>query len=312
MPSLTSSLQTSTDLSSGSSLPLSAVYNEVSSFVAMLLADYPGSGSIAAYFAARAQHEGAVKQDLLPLLVFMAIDNRGYGKAIPLAAAWGLHLAAAHLVDEAQDRGNLANVHDSVLALGAANVALAQLDSDEDALRDLLDAMGQVAILSIHSQRGEQNDGSIRSRTEYFRSIAGKAAAIIATGIWLGGRLATDDAQTLTALKEFGLALGMAIQLSDDCFDLAEDLSNGIFTLPVIEAMALVDHPQHDVLARLLDQGKLPPAAVRQVIHILAEMGAVAACERIIRAYQIQAAAAFAIFPGLGEYFSNYVAVRNE
>lgn len=277
-----------------------------------LLSDFPESESVSSYFAQRAQHELAIKQDLLPLLVFEAVGGHPTAFAMPLAAAWALQLAAAHWVDDAQDNGNMQQMHHSVLAMGTANVALAQLDTDADTLRDLMDAIGRVTALGASAQRDEWKNGRFWSKPDYFRSIAGKAAAIIATGIWLGGRLTTDDAQTLAVLKEFGLALGMSIQIADDCLDLAEDLMNGTFTLPVIEGLVLVDHPDYPVLQRLLTYQPITDATAQEIIRILEGMGALTRCNRIIRAYQTQAAAAFTLFPGLEPHFANYVAAETK
>lgn len=253
-----------------------------------------------------------MRQDLLPLLAYTAMSNQSTSVAMPLTAAWALHLAAAHLVDAAQDGGSLEGLHQSILALGAANVALAELNADRDTLCDLLDAMGRVAALGARAQGDEYVYGRTWSRAAYFRSIAGKSAAIIATGIWLGGRLATVDEQILAALQEFGLALGMAIQISDDCLDLAEDLVNGTFTLPVIEGLALVEHPDHPTLKQLLSQQPIKVENTQEIMQILERMGALAKCQQVIRAYQIQAAAIFTLFPSLEPYFASYVAAQSE
>lgn len=289
---------------------LESHHHELRLFVSQLLSDNPAGEGLSTYFAQRSQYELAIKQDLLPLFVFDALSNQPNSRAKPLVTAWALNLAAAHLVDEAQDQGKLQDVHRSMLALGAANTALAQLEADGDVLRDVLDAIGRVAMLGMKGQQEEWVHGRIWSRSDYFRSIAGKAAAIIATGIWLGGRLATDDAQTLKVLQEFGLALGMAIQIADDCLDLAEDLLAGTYTLPIIEALALRDHPAHPQLARLLAMRPLTAEKVQEVVHLVEEMGAMARCQRVVRAYQVQAAAVFPLFPGLEPYFASYVAAE--
>ncbi|MFO7684429.1 MAG: polyprenyl synthetase family protein [Chloroflexota bacterium] len=275
--------------------------------VDMLLDGHAGSRSISTYFAGRTQHEGAVKQDLLPLLVYEALGAEARSRSLPLVVAWALNLAAAHLVDEAQDQGKIDNVHHSLLAMGAAGLSMAELDVDEHTLRDLLEAMNRVTMLAVEGQRDEWKQGRLWCKEAYFRAVAGKSAAIIAAGVWLGGRLVTSDSAVLTALKEFGLALGMAIQISDDYLDLAEDLQNGTFTLPVIEGLDLTDHKAHKTLVQMLSQPALSPGEAQHVMSMLAEMGVMASCHRIIRAYQIQAAAAFVPFPGLEVYFNDYV-----
>lgn len=289
-------------------LSLTAAHGELRAFVDVLLSELPESGAVSEYFVKRARHEQAVKQDLLPLLVYQAVGNRAHSKAMPLVAAWALYLAASHLLDEAQDNGRFQAVNDGVIALGLANVALAQLDVDEDTLRDILDAVGRVAVLGANAQSDELEHGRIRSRTDYFRNIIGKAASIIATGVWIGGRMATGDSETLSLLKEFGLALGITIQISDDCLDLAEDLANGTYTLPVIEGLSMTAHPEYLRLKRLIDGTSLQEGAAEEVVQVLERMGAIDACRRMARAYQAQVAAVFEPLPGLATYFADYVA----
>lgn len=101
----TADLQTHVNPASSRTLSLGAIHEELRIFVDALLADFPGSGSVHTYFTKRAQHEPAVKQDLLPLLVYEAVSGQAHGRAIPLAASWALYLAASHLLDKAQDGG---------------------------------------------------------------------------------------------------------------------------------------------------------------------------------------------------------------
>lgn len=293
------------------SLSLNAVHQEMQALINECLSECitsERSGHVSSYFSRRGQSQRAIKQDLLPLLVFTAISNQPYIRALPLAACWALHLAAAHLIDAVQDRGDIAGVHASVLALGVANIVLAQLEVDGDAVRDILDAVGRVVVLGVQAQGDELRHGRIWTRDDYFRSIAGKAASIIATGAWMGGRLVTEDGTTLTALKEFGFALGMTIQISDDCLDLEEDLENGTYTLPVIEGLTLTTHTDYPQLEQLLQRSPLLVEERQAIVRILENMGVFVACQRLIRAYQVQSAAAFLLFPKLEPYFCDYVA----
>jgi geranylgeranyl pyrophosphate synthase len=114
----------------------------------------------------------------------------------------------------------------------------------------------------------------------------------------------------LAMLKEFGLALGMAIQISDDCSDIVDDLTNGIYTLPVIEGLAMSDHLKHPKLQQLLSQPVLQRQDAHQVETVLEQMGAIKTCRRLIRAYQVQVEAVFDVLPGLRPYFADYVASK--
>ena len=295
-----------------SSIPLSAIYEELRRFNEALLVDFPGGERIAGYFSQRAAHELALKQDMLPLLTYQAVCGRGHTEIMPLLSAWSLHLAACHLLDNAldeplsgeRDRRRWEDAHYGVMALGVAQVSLARLEIDVDTLRDVTDALGRAVGLAAIAQNSERAQ---RSRADYFSVISGKSAAVIATGAWIGGRLATGDAVLLEALKDFGLALGMSVQIGDDCHDLAEDLAVGLFTLPMIEGLSLTGHPDYPALQRLADQPALTAADIAQTSALLERMGAIEACQRIARAYQLQAAAAFKVLPTLEPYFNVYV-----
>lgn len=296
------------DIFSAIDLDLVAIHNELVSHVETKLASLPGesTGIVLAYLHGRSQQLTTIKQDLLPLLAYIGVKGRFYQDAVPLAASWALYLAAAHLLDDAQDNGNMPSANGAVAALGAANIALANLSCAKAPVSDILDALGRVTVIGVNAQAVEKKDGRPPSRTEYFQSIAGKAAVIIATGAWIGGRLATDDPDKLSSLKEFGLAWGMATQITDDCLDLAEDLANGLVTLPIIEGMANTGHPQHSLLVQLVGKNTLEDREIQTVLTILEDMGAFATCRRLVRAYQIQATAVLTTLPGLKPFFETH------
>jgi octaprenyl-diphosphate synthase len=130
------------------------------------------------------------------------------------------------------------------------------------------------------------------SRQEYFEILQMKTAELFALscdlGAWLGGARAEER----QALRDFGMALGTAYQVYDDCLDifgseamagksLGTDLANGKFTLPMLVALERVgkteaarlkelirrwDGGQAVELLDLLDRcGALPES--RTVIH---------------------------------------------
>ena len=98
-------------------------------------------------------------------------------------------------------------------------------------------------ILQTHRQRQFRF-----SREEYFKVLEMKTAELFALscelGAWLSGAAPAERA----ALRRFGLALGTAYQVYDDCLDLfgseasagkslGTDLANGKMTLPVLVAL---------------------------------------------------------------------------
>ena len=88
-----------------------------------------------------------------------------------------------------------------------------------------------------------------RSETRYERAIAGKTAALLSGSCRIGAAVAGLPRPLAEALGEFGLAFGMAFQIVDDILDLVatdsqlgkpagNDMTEGVYTLPVIRALA--------------------------------------------------------------------------
>lgn len=86
------------------------------------------------------------------------------------------------------------------------------------------------------------------SRVEYFRILRMKTAELFALSCDLGAGLSGARVEDRTALRDFGLALGTAYQVYDDCLDifgsealagksLGTDLASGKLTLPVLVAL---------------------------------------------------------------------------
>jgi hypothetical protein len=265
----------------------------------------PAGAAIRRYLTTRARRLPEVQRDLLPLLIYDGLTEEGPTKAIPLAAGWTLAMAAGHMFDAVQDEGKVNWVNNAATALGAANIALAQLQTDVDTLADIVDAVGRATALAASAQQSELAEGDELSRNAYFTRIAGKAGTIIATGVWMGGRLATENEETLAMLKEFGFALGIAIQIADDCEDLVADLESRVYTLPVIEAMAKRDDPRMKKISKLLSENGMNRSRAEQVAALLGEMGAVASARRVADAYMTQANTIFEVIPRLATYFAS-------
>src|SRR5439155_3111079 len=115
-------------------------------------------------------------------------------------------------------------------------------------------------ILQTHRRRRFE-----LSREEYFKVIEMKTAELFALscdlGAWLCGATPTERA----ALGRFGLALGTAYQVYDDCLDLfgsealvgkslGTDLANGKLTLPMLVALERSSVTDRAKLQKLIEQ----------------------------------------------------------
>ena len=129
---------------------------------------------------------------------------------------------------------------------------------------------------------------------EYFRILAMKTAELFALSCDLGAAQAKAPPAIRTALRNYGMALGTAYQIYDDCLDLfgreseagkslGTDLANGKYTLPILSAWKRADEAQRERLRELIvpwDRKSLP-----EVIEMLDGLDALGECRRVIHQY---------------------------
>jgi len=122
------------------------------------------------------------------------------------------------------------------------------------------------------------------------------------------GKAARTRHRVATACSAYGIPLGVAFQLRDDVLgvfgDPAEtgkpvtgDLREGKRTVLVAIAMQRASTAQANVLRRHLGHPQLDEAAAAEIRGVLTETGALAECERMIRASVREALAALADAP---------------
>ncbi|HJP16457.1 MAG TPA: polyprenyl synthetase family protein [Acidimicrobiales bacterium] len=115
-----------------------------------------------------------------------------------------------------------------------------------------------------------------RTEDSYFQSISGKTAVLLATAARVGALVADHPRDLIEAVTSFGQNYGMAFQIIDDVLDLiatdaqlgkpaGNDLIEGVYTLPVIRALA---GSNGEELRDLLD-GSLDKASRDQAISII-------------------------------------------
>ncbi|WP_235203620.1 polyprenyl synthetase family protein [Sulfuriroseicoccus oceanibius] len=105
------------------------------------------------------------------------------------------------------------------------------------------------------------------TRENYFRIIEMKTGALFAIATELAAVLSGASAETAAAMYDYGMKLGTAYQIYDDCVDLVgkeeaigktlgTDLERGKLTLPIINLMESVDEAKREsISAHLLNHG---------------------------------------------------------
>jgi len=192
---------------------------------------------------------------LRPALALLAGGATGKitSSHVDLAVILELIHIATLVHDDIMDGADLRREQPTAHALKLA----AELPSAEVS-RLVASSSGRVCageILQSHRRRRWAVD-----RADYFKVIEMKTAELFALSCDLGARLSGGTPREIAALRQYGLSLGTAYQIYDDCLDLygaesaagkslGTDLASGKVTLPLIMGL---DHSSTDDRARLI------------------------------------------------------------
>jgi geranylgeranyl diphosphate synthase type I len=197
-----------------------------------------------------------------------------------LWAIWGIPLAI--------------NAGDALFAL--SRLALYRLLADGFSERRVLALMRVYDETCLALCEGQFLDITFERRTditveEYLEMIGRKTAALVGASVQAGAILATDDADTIEAYRQFGYHLGLAFQMADDVKGSfwssaasgkpeAGDIRKRKKTLPLIWALQHASDADRARLAEIYTVGQsetdepMPPDQVDEVLDILERSGA--------------------------------------
>jgi geranylgeranyl pyrophosphate synthase len=124
------------------------------------------------------------------------------------------------------------------------------------------------------------------NRQGYYDRIYAKTAALFAAATESAAVLGNAPELAVAALREYGEQLGMAFQIVDDVLDfvgeesnigkpVGSDLQSGLITLPAL--WFLEQHQDHELLAKILDNGHQDNASVQETVNIIRQSGAIEA-----------------------------------
>ena len=169
-------------------------------------------------------------------------------------------------------------------ALLAHAMRLATNFSETEVVRRIADAAAEVCTGEIiQTQRRFDLKLSV---PDYYKIVEMKTGALFAAAAELGAFLSETTPERIGALKQFGLKLGTAYQVYDDCLDLVgaeeeigktlgSDLRKGKLTLPLIFLLQSARRGgDHEKVSELLIGGDEVDAD--KITALLAERGALA------------------------------------
>ncbi len=124
------------------------------------------------------------------------------------------------------------------------------------------------------------------SEENYFRMVEGKTGALISASCEVGALMGGATAEQLKALKEFGMAVGIAFQIQDDVLNLAGkeekygkeiggDISEGKRSLITIHALTHAPPKERKRLAEILSARTKDTKQVSEAISICQNAGSI-------------------------------------
>jgi heptaprenyl diphosphate synthase len=217
-----------------------------------------------------------------PMLVLLSgyFGDPADPRLIPGSVAIELvHLATLYhddVIDEADARRGIPSVNarwDNTVAILTGDYLFARASEISTELgTDVCALLARtIATLCDGQIREVEAAGRVeQTKAAYLEIIRRKTGALIATSCRLGGILSDASSEHVDVLEEFGEALGMAFQLSDDIMDVSAseqelgkepgvDMKEGVYTFPVLQALSEGEHAGE--LADILRQG--PPEGER-------------------------------------------------
>jgi len=157
--------------------------------------------------------------------------------------------------------------------------------------------MGVLAEAVVHMCQSELRETGERrweaAEARYFASIRGKTASLMGAACHIGA-LAAANAPAVEPLRDYGLNLGVAFQVTDDLLDLygdparlgkpvGQDLAGGHHTLPIIAAWQAGSEGERRALEGLLERCEAgDPGAAAETVELVAALdGREYACHRV-------------------------------
>ncbi len=225
-----------------------------------------------------------------------------------------VHLASLYhddVMDEATMRRNVESVNSrfgNLVAIVAGDFLLARSAEIAAGLGTeiaglLAKTLGDLCQGQVTEVRSAFQVG--RTEEDYTQAIAGKTASLMATSCRIGAITAGLPRDQVDAFTAFGRSFGMLFQVRDDVLDVVgteeelgkpagQDLAEGIYTLPVL--LALADSAVGPELRPLLGQPLGQPERDK-ARSIVAASAAIPAAVATGRRYADQAARAASVLP---------------
>ena len=172
-----------------------------------------------------------------------------------------------------------------------------------DILANASATIAEGEVLQLTAAQDLRTDEAV-----YLKVIRGKTAALFAAATEVGGVIAAAPEAQVSALRDYGDALGIAFQIADDLLDygiagdgigknLGADFRERKLTVPVIKAVARADAEERAFWQRTIEKGDQRPGDLDRAIAILRRHGALEAARDDALGWAARARASLSSLP---------------
>ncbi len=232
-----------------------------------------------------------------PLLVLLSARALHCEKQchIELAAAIELIHTATLLHDDVVDSSTLRRGHETANSIWGNEASVLVGDFLYSRAFQLIVGLQHFPILAIFSNATNLiAEGEVLqlmnchnpdiTEASYFEVITRKTAKLFSVAAQTGAALATDNEAYISAMQQYGLALGIAYQLIDDVLDysasaeqtgknMGNDLAEGKPTLPLIYALTQSTAQEAKLMRHAIKTGST--ADLTPIVKIIESTGAI-------------------------------------
>lgn len=161
--------------------------------------------------------------------------------------------------------------------------------------------MSEGELLQIQKTRKLDID-----EVTYFKVISDKTASLLETCCQIGAMSASDNADYLNAMKEFGSSIGIAFQIRDDILDyegntsiigkpVGGDIKEKKITLPLIYAMNQVSKSESAEIKKLIKESAKKDN-VKKIIDFVKNKNGIEYAVRVAQEYSLRAKKSLQVF----------------
>lgn len=239
-------------------------------------------------------------------------------KAIDCAVAMEFFHTATLMHDDVIDNAEIRRGKTAVNARWGNQVAVLVGDFFYCRASDLLVGTENLRIIDLVSQvmrittEGEifeivKSNDLTTTEEDYLKIVEQKTAVLFSASCEIGGLLGNVSEEFSSALRRYGLSIGIAFQLADDVLDYVSDssqfgklkgtdLKEGKLTLPLILALRKAHESEQRLIKDALIAEKLEEGPLREIVSLLEKYGSLDATLARARDYVEKAKESLSVF----------------